>query len=128
MARRDLAGLKGVRAVQANPVTGSLLLRHSRDFAWPADTAHLPFSLTSPSAPAAPALTDARQGVRRVDQEIARFTGGALDLTSLTFLLLIAMSIVQLVRGNIATPAVTALWYATQIAQIGSRQGPQATP
>ncbi len=119
-ARRHLAGLAGVQSIQVNPVTASLLLRHSRDFAWPSDTSSLPFSLApAHEPPASLSLDDARREFQRVNRQLATFTGGTLDLKSLAFLTLVVMSIIQIIRGNIATSPVSTLWYASRIAQLG---------
>jgi len=60
-----------------------------------------------------PAVTEqAAQAFAQADATVRHWTGNAADLRSAIFLALIAGGIYQLLRGNIAAPAATLLWYA----------------
>jgi hypothetical protein len=113
-----LAGWDSVDRVEVNPLTASVLVHFSDVAALFADNAlrNDLFAVDYDAledADGAPALTErAARLWSGADVALRRWTGGAADIRSTVFLVLLAGGIYQLLRGNIAAPAATLLWYA----------------
>jgi hypothetical protein len=113
--------LPGIVAAQANPVTGSLLLLYEEgeadSFADALDRlvdAHdivLGFG-APPLPPVRPAL---ERGLAGIDSYLVHLSQQSTDLRSLGVLLLLALSLVQLGRGQVLAPATSLLWYALDL-------------
>lgn len=118
-AQEHLGTLEGVSALCATPATGSILVQHGPDLRLTeleeqARRTGL-FALAG-VAPREPPL--AEQLARRfaaLDAAVRRSTGGAEDGASLLLLGLLVAALVQLARGNVAVPALTATWYALHL-------------
>jgi hypothetical protein len=125
--KAQLLGYPGVTAVVVNPLTASALVHYdgrpgalvpaAGDGAARRDL----FVLADPDAdrPAqreSSLLSSVRQRAAGLDQELRSWSGGSLDLRSAAFLGLASMGVVQLLRGNVAAPAITLLWYAAAVA------------
>lgn len=125
--KAQLLRYPGVTAVVVNPLTASALVHYDGrpgalvpalgDGATRTDL----FVLAGPDAdqPAqreSSLLSSVRRRVSEFDQELRSWSGGSLDLRSTVFLGLATMGVVQLLRGNVAAPAITLLWYATEAA------------
>ena len=99
-----LSGIPGVREVEANAVSGSLLvLHHCEEDSLDGLLRDVAGVSIEPVLPATAALAD--DPSRGIFSELLGFReilGGGLLL----------MGVIQLMRGNIATPATTAFWYA----------------
>ncbi len=81
---KDLSGLRQVKHLAANPLTGRVPLMHS---------------LVQP--------------VAGVDRSLRAVSGGKVDLPSAIFLALLGTGIYELVRGRFSAPPwYTAFWYA----------------
>ncbi len=107
------AALPGVRAVEANPLTAGMLIRHGGDFAAIAEAAEKAGLFRLETAEPAPDLLKAlRARMRGVEAGLRDRSDGALDINSASFLLFAAVGAVQLARGQVAMPALTAFWYA----------------
>jgi hypothetical protein len=110
--RQHLSDRSGVVRVDVNPITASVLIQFNgaaEDFAARDDDL---FELDD--FPLEPSPLDAvRDEVVAADRTLRQLTGGA-DLRTLLFFALLAGGLYQLVRGNIAAPAVTLLWYACE--------------
>ena len=115
------AELPGVLAAQPNPVTGSLLLLYEEDqaddFADALDRlvdAHgIVLQLgTPPMPPARPVL---QRGLAGIDRYLGQLSQQATDLRSLGIMLFLALSLVQLGRGQVLAPASSLLWYALDL-------------
>lgn len=136
--RRDdqaLAGLAnaveavaGVIAVTPNPLTATLLVRHTA-----ADDEALLSELgrrTGLALESADAFTDTLAEVARSFQArraaLRQRTGIDLDPRTLAFYVLLGIGLVQLARGNVMVPATTALWYATSLLPGVDQPGPPA--
>ena len=125
-----VARLPGVKDVDANPQTGSILVHHSLsldtllDGVLGPDVAEIvEFVLNSP-----PLARRVRADVEAIDQAIRRYTGGEFDLNTVLSLALIAIAVLQLVRPQrtAAGAAVPLAWYATELMRRGSEAPPHA--
>lgn len=119
--KESLAGLSelpGIQRVEANPMTGSILVLHTLDLqatdlemvAQYSEFNNLFRLRLSPpqqaSAPGRPA-----QALQETNRKVGALTGSEIDGEILAILGLLGIAIVQLKRGNIMIPAVSALWY-----------------
>jgi hypothetical protein len=107
-----LSASSDVERVQANPVTGSVLVHHRG----PPDALHKyaeEQKLFRVSTLADRASNLVRRQSRSWDQQLLEFTGGYLDLRSLTFITLVSIGLVQALRGQLAGPALTLFSQAT---------------
>jgi hypothetical protein len=113
-ARRTLLQCDGVQAVEINPATGSVLVRHTADFEkiveWAG--AHDLFEVRVPAAPATPASAQFAAGLSGVDARINSLSRGAVDGRALVFAGLLAAGAWQLLRGNVWPAAGSLVWYA----------------
>jgi len=110
--KEKLAGLSelpGIQRVEANPMTGSILVLHTLDLqatdlemvAQYSEFNQL-FRLQQPPATQTPAPANKASG--RV--------AGEIDPKVLAIVGFVGIAIIQLQRGHIMMPAITALWYA----------------
>ena len=113
-----LAAWESVNRVETNPLTASILVHFSDPerlfieavakndlFDIDFDAAFAPQS--------GPAVThDAVRTFEAADIAVRRWTGDQIDMRSALFLLLFAGGVFQLLRGRLAAPASTLLWYA----------------
>jgi hypothetical protein len=120
-----LSPLPGVEKVEANPLTGSVLVLHSLDlksvddFKPMSDYSEMSglFKVVVPetnSVSLAQGLADAFAGL---NEKVKGATAGTVDIPTLAFLGLLGVSIFQIGEGVVTVPAVTALWYASSILQ-----------
>jgi hypothetical protein len=111
--RESLAKGPGIEHVEANPLTGNILFLHQRDSAHIAELAHALdlFSIIAEEEdPEAEAAIDLLSG---------SFGGsGPLTHHDRLALVLVLLAIFETLRGNVAAPAVTLLWYALRLKQI----------
>jgi hypothetical protein len=108
-----LSAHRGVLAVEANPLTAGVLVRHAPELPLEA-LARLGresalFDLTPSVASHPPAGKLLASRFRDADQALGDLTGGAVDLRSLGFLALVALALLQAARGQILAPATTLL-------------------
>lgn len=105
----------GLVLTEARPATGSLIVEHpgvAGDTVLAA-LAGLPCELVEPpSASARTGLSLVDEQLERIDRGLRDASTGSADLRSLAFLLLTGLAITQLVRGQVAAPAASLLWYA----------------
>ena len=121
--KEKLAGLSelpGIQRVEANPLTGSILVTHTLDLqaidlemvAQYSEFNNL-FRLRTTARPDPPPVSrKLEQSLREVNGKVGGLTGGEIDVGMLAILGLLGIAIVQLNRGNIMIPAISALWYA----------------
>jgi hypothetical protein len=116
--REHLSRKEGVELVEANPVTGSVLLIHSLnekeviDYAESAGFFRIPVQDSSRT----PVSRELKKIFGEFDKNIKRFTGNELDIPGIAFIVLIGLGVFQISRGNFAAPAwYTAFWYAFNI-------------
>jgi copper chaperone CopZ len=116
--RRQLSNLPGVKSVEVNPMTGSLLflLEPGREISL-AKAAGNYFTLLEED-PGTLTLQDAVANLfGEINRKIGSFTGGGLDLRSFVFAGCVALGIYQISIGNIVAPAwYVAFWYAMTLA------------
>ncbi|MBO0733523.1 MAG: hypothetical protein J2P49_04245 [Methylocapsa sp.] len=114
-ARQHLAEQPGVRGVEVNPATASILI-HSQDSMAFLDALGSggPFAvIDQPSAPAqASTLEQARQQLGEWNAQLQRWTGSRHDARAYIFIALVLSAAYQLIRGDIFAPAATLLWYS----------------
>jgi hypothetical protein len=132
-----LSPLPGVEKVEANPVTGSVLLLHSidlkivEDLKLVSDYSEMSglFKIVVPpetsSVSLAQGLADAFAGL---NEKVKGVTAGTVDIPTVAFLVLVGASMVSLSEGVVAVPAITALWYAGSILQHQVRTEKRETP
>jgi hypothetical protein len=108
----------GVKEVEANAVTGSVVLLHAADIKTISVFAEEQslFRLIKLET-ATPALSrNVVKAFRDFDKGVKRFTGNELDVPGVAFLTLLGFGIYEIGRGNFAAPAwYTAFWYSLNI-------------
>jgi Heavy metal associated domain 2 len=117
-----LSTVPGFEQVQGNPLSGSLLILHADPVELPEVIASL--KKTSP-APGLNGNSSKKPNTvyrkvtstfRQVNKGVRGFTGGELDVPTLSFIALLAVGIYQISRKNFTAPAwYTAFWYALNI-------------
>jgi hypothetical protein len=116
-----LRSLKGVEGVQADPLTGGILILHSIDAGAIVDyAAQKALFLAKEEEPANPRDTALHEVLGApfvsLSRQIKGFTGNAADLSGLVVLALLSVGVYQIARGNFGAPAwYTAFWYALGI-------------
>ena len=129
--RERLAGLSelpGIQRVEANPLTGSILVTHTMDLqavdlglvAQYSEFNNL-FRLRVSPPDKAPAPEKLAQTFREINGKVGGRASGDNDFGMLAILGFVGVAIIQLTRGHIMMPAITALWYAHSL--IKERQG-----
>ena len=122
-----LSPLPGVDKVEANPLTGSVLILHQIDLknldglksvANYSEMAGL-FKIMFPETGSNSFPNSVAQNVADTfavfNDKVKGATAGALDIPTLAFMGLVGLSIVRLSQGVVGIPAITALWYASSI-------------
>ncbi len=113
-----LAAWESVERVEANPLTASILIHFSDpqrlllEAMAKNDLFDIDFD-TALAAQSEPVIT--RAAVRSfgtVDLAVRRWTADQIDMRSVLFLVLFVGGVFQLLRGRLAAPAPTLLWYA----------------
>lgn len=111
--RRKLSAHHGVRAVEVDHRTGSVLVLGDVALHALADAAEADglFRLIPPQAlkPVEDALG---LGIEQADARIRGLTGGRVGLFGLTVAFLVAVAAIQAYRGRVGAPAASLLWYA----------------
>jgi hypothetical protein len=121
--------LPGVHSVQAGITTGSLLIHHDPRIELEPVLAGLDlWQWRGTPPPASPPLATLAGLISQVDGALSRGSGGGADLSTLAFLGLVGMGAAQLARGEVMAPAVSMLWYATELAQRAAKAYRRPTP
>ncbi|MFZ3090879.1 MAG: HMA2 domain-containing protein [Nitrospirota bacterium] len=113
-----MSKISGIERLEANPVTGSVLFIHNIDvnsiFEYARKNNLFDIKKDSNSNPNFhKGILEAFKGF---NSQIKSFTGGEIDLWSLSFILLVAVGLYQISMWNFAAPAwYTAFWYALNI-------------
>ena len=107
--RRQLELVPGIEVARINPVTGTILLLHPGQ----SDTQVLNtlrqldlFDFSDGPEPATPALAPLTQGIAMVDQALVDNSGGRVDLRALAYIVLMAVTVLQIRRGQLLGPAL----------------------
>ena len=114
-----LSGREGIKRVEANAVTASLLLFHDTELDSLAKSAAAQqlFALELSGFKASPLHEKMLQPFFDLNNALKTFSGGEIDIPGIAFVGLVALGIYQISRGNIAAPAwYTAFWYAMSTA------------
>lgn len=129
--KEKLAGLSelpGIQRVEANPMTGSILVLHTLDLqavdlglvAQYSEFNNLFRLKVSPPGQTSASVIR-KQSPREVNGEVGGRASSDIDFGMLAILGFVGVAIIQLTRGHIMMPAITALWYAHSL--IKERQG-----
>lgn len=117
----ELALLDGIRAVEANPLTASFLIHHEgpleRLLDELAGRGLVRVASGEPREIPLPRRLAERAAV--LDAGLRQATAGELDLRGAALLGLLGLALVQAARGQFAGPAVSLLWYASNLARGG---------
>lgn len=137
LLKEKLAGLSelpGIQRVEVNPLTGSLLIIHTLDLQaldlemiaqYSAFNNLFRLKVSPPDHTSAPEKL--KQSRRENNGKAGGFTGGEIDTTVLAILGLLGIAVIQLKRGNIMIPAVSALWYVYSLMKDRQRDAATAT-
>jgi hypothetical protein len=107
-----------VHEVTVNPVTGSILIKHSLDPKIMEELArkYFPNQAKQIGSPSTNIHRQVAETYNQVDKKIKKFTGGEMVVGTLSFGTLLILGIYQISRGNFMAPAwYTAFWYALNI-------------
>jgi hypothetical protein len=114
----QLSDLSGVERIEANPITGSILLIHSIDTEKIARYAldHGLFEIKWGSANATYFHREVSKAFNILDKQAKSLTAGEINLGALASLALIAAGTYQIFKGNFAAiPWYTAYWYGLNL-------------
>ena len=123
-----LAAWDSVERVETNPLTASVLIHFSDpqrlflDAAAKNDLFDIDLDAAFGSSPE-PAVTEAAvQSFEAVDHALRRWTANQIDMRGVLFVLLLAGSVLQLLRRRLDAPAPTLLWYAGDLVGLWSNR------
>jgi len=125
-----LATWESVERVETNPITASVLIHFSdpRRLFLEAIAKNDLFDIDFDAAFAEssePIVNRAAvQSFETADQTLRRWTQNQIDIRGVLFAVLLAGSVLQLLRRRIDTPAPTLLWYAGDLIGLWSDRGP----
>ena len=114
--RQQLAELEGVRAIETNHMTGSVLILHQlsareiEEHAVKHGLFRLRFSLPDP----APLSQRISTQLGKFGAGVERASGGAVDVPAVVAITFAAAASFQLLKNRVWPPGVTLLWYAVQ--------------
>ncbi len=114
----EISGIDGVKNVEVNKLTGSILIHHSHDPAGIVETIKANKLLTFAGRRFARTHLHRRvnDAFKEADVTIRDLTGNELDVSGAAVLTLIGVGIYQVWRGNVAAiPWYAAGWYALNI-------------
>lgn len=116
----ELEAIPGMQAVEANALTGSLLLRYAGPEAaiLQAAASQDGFRLTVAGAAAPDLRGRLDEGMRNLSRGLQTVTGGEVDLNGLLVVGLTLLAIQQAIEGNVMVPAAALLWNAYQAARM----------
>jgi hypothetical protein len=113
-ARTQLAQLEGVKRVEANALTGSVVILHALELG--ALVRHCEraglFRLSLVAPALVPASAEVSERVRGANRIVSSLAGGRIDFATLGFATLVGAAIYQASRGQLLGPAVTLLFQA----------------
>jgi len=112
-----LEQVSGVEQVEISPLSGSMLIRYDPNEPLEQRLRQNGLiQIENPAAPSSPVVDTLADVISRSDQALERRTGGKASLRTLLILVLVALAIVQTLRGRILTPAISLLWFAMVLA------------
>lgn len=114
---QKLRECEGIRSLETNALTGSILITHNLDS--DTITAYLEqsglFTLDPPEASITPFAQGVADQLHNMDDRLKAKTWGVLDFSGLAFLSLVLASAVQLTKRNVWPAGGTLLWYALSV-------------
>jgi hypothetical protein len=118
-----LVPLPGVVKVETNSLTGSVLVLHSLDLKSLADLKTMSqysemmglFKLAEPETGNVSLGLGLAGAFAGVNDGVKGITAGVVDLPTVGILGLVGVGIWQISHGEVAVPAITALWYASTL-------------
>ena len=116
--KEQFSGLKGIEAVEINPLTGSVLIVHGTDEKTIGGHAAANGLFIVQELNAAPAGLQRRisRAFGSVNSQLKSATSGEIDIGGLAFLVLLGFGVYQISAGNLtALPWYAAFWYALNI-------------
>jgi len=115
--RNEFSKNQGIKGVEVNPLTGSVLFIHNanKDSITQHAEAKSLFRLVEKVEESS--LSSSISGAfKDLNKQVNSFTDGEIDIPGIAFLGLLAIGIFQISRGNFTAPAwYTAFWYALNI-------------
>lgn len=130
-----LGGIDGIAKLQTNPLTGSILIEHHTaplDRVFEAAQREALFTLQAPDDPGEPPPEAASLDESPLALWISQRGMGGLgfDINSALALLMLALAVRQMMRGQVMVPALSLLWYAYELVQRESQptEAPAADP
>lgn len=113
--KKELAECPGVGTVTTDPRTGTALVSHIAEdpilWGYIAEHELFQFGKNETSVPT-PTHSSIADGIRAAEHKSYAKSGKKPDIRLLIFLGMMSMGVVQVIRGNIAIPAIAAFWYA----------------
>src|SRR5215813_9688636 len=125
-AAERLAAWDSVDRVETNPLTASILIHFSdaerlfREAVAKNDLFDIDFTAAFEQKPEPGVAAAAVRSFEAADIAVQRWTDKHIDMRGVLFLLLLAGGVFQLLRGRLATPAPTLLWYAGDLVGLWS--------
>jgi hypothetical protein len=116
--KERLAGLDGIRQLDVNPLTGSVLIIHTLEPAVISRFAerNALFTVSPASREPRHVFRAIEDSFREYDQKLKRFTNNELDIPVAAFATLVGLGLAQIARGNFGAPAwYIAFWYALDL-------------
>jgi hypothetical protein len=115
--RDSFAQCPGVRHLDVNPMTGSILLHHGLELEEVVcfGESNRLFEIERAPARGASPLSRLAQEFGRLDARISASTGGMLDLPTIAFAACLGGVVIQMGRGRALAPASTLAWYAASL-------------
>jgi hypothetical protein len=134
--KKYLEPLPGVKKVETNSLTGSVLVLHTLDLKSLDDLKIMSdysemlglFKVAPPDASNASIARSLAGGFVGLNQSVQGLTAGAMDLPTLGFFGLLGVGLWQMSRGEVAVPAITALWYASSLLKDQLAKEKEKTP
>lgn len=109
---RQLGECPGVTGVETNPVTASVLLRHTSPLAGILGFTKERGMFQVEEAKRVPLQKLAATNLEGVSRNLQLIAGEEVDLNSAILVVLTGMAIHQAIKGNVLAPAATLIWYA----------------
>ena len=129
--RDALSAVSGISELQINSTTGCVILQHPEQ-AWSELEPQLEqlglFEITAAPEASKPALQTLLSGLDRVDQAVTAVSDGRVDLRTLAWLGLMAITISQAVRGELRGPAIPLLFNAMSLVNRLTSSGTDIPP
>lgn len=115
-----LSGARGVDALDCRVRTGSIIVEHPEiDGEGLVDEIVRLGGILEPvdddPMTGSDGLSPVRTTLGSVDGFLGQLTSGGVDLRTISFVLMLGLAMRQIMRGNVMVPAMSFLWYASEI-------------